>query len=204
MEPDEKKTPWGWIVAGAAAIGLGLYLAFKGDDSTVTTGERKWTPQDIDWLRRMLVLEVGDIDPGPEWAGVAYVAVNRAIKGNKSIEAVVHANAWIGSGPDATDYLGIMGANQGKSPKGRPAPPIHPRWGISEAFAKGVLAGTVPNPIGKRTSYVHYRSLKPANGKPPGDFMDFQGKRAPKWVVPKSAGGLAVNDPLTVGRATFV
>lgn len=202
------KSGGGLYLGLLAAAGLGLAIAFrpKADEGPVAagTGERTWTPSDVEWLARMFTMEVGDIDPGPEWAGVGYVARNRALRNGKGLREVVYSPSWIGTGPDGRDYLSIMGQNEGRSARGRLAPPTHARWQKALGFAKQVLLGAVENPIGTRRSYVHPRSLEPASGPAPKGVMVREGKLWPVWAVAKAEGGKAEQAPLEVGRAVFV
>lgn len=196
-----------------AGIATGLYLAFgrkkspnqpgqPGDIPIPTTG---WGMEDREYLARVLIMEAGDIASGPEWAGIAWVAVNRATRRKVSIRDVVAATSWIGGGDDAKDYLEALVSGPGYVTAGdRRSPLDHSRFSEAYDFAGNVLTGQVKNPIGKRENFVHPRGLeKCAWSGPQGKYYCLDGLRYPIWAISTSMGGKAPYEPLKIGRAVF-
>jgi hypothetical protein len=168
------------------------------------------------------MMEVADVDPGPEWAGVAWVALNRARRQGKTVRQVVVSDSWTGTGAAARDWQVTIQQGRGyRSPMGRISPVDQPRWQKAVEFARAVLAGEVPNPIGEREGYVHpggmprcrfadgtglrweAGGLVPVVNQAEASHVCQGGRALPVWVVAADEGGAARTEPVEVGRAVF-
>lgn len=176
------------------------------------------TPSNQEWLARILLTEAGDIDDEEEWAGIAWVAMNRAaqwkaqVEGkmargealsswalenypDSSVRAVVATSGWFGDTPPAR--LSSDGILQGR------------RAAHALEFAGRLLSGVVSNPVGDRTHFVHPSGM-PRCG-PEGERTKSRVCRQtayglrwmPYWAIDPVEGGSAEYTPVGQGRAVF-
>lgn len=184
------------------------------------------TADNADWLARIMVVEAADATSA-EGVGIGFVAKNRATRAviDKSIRAVVTARAgasWFGAAYDP----GYCYAT------GDPAPPCatrsarpgiatsHPKYPAAKVLAQGILDGTVANPVGDRTMFLHPWGVgrcaaagEPClgrSGRPYGTCQDWSaispstGMRCIDFGhLPRTQGGTAAAEQLRVGPAVF-
>lgn len=148
-----------------------------------------------EWLARILLTEAGDIDDEEEWAGIAWVALNRAAAANTTVREVVATKAWFGAAPPARLFsAGIL--------EGR-------RAAHALEFAGRVLAGEVENPIGDRTHFVHPSGMPRCDSEGAATRSrvcrrTYYGLRQmPYWAIDSAEGGSAEYTPEGHGRAVF-
>lgn len=190
--------------AAKLLIGLGagvLVLAISRAASATVRVPISKTPENVEWLARVLMVEQsasGREPPWDEWAGIAWVAINRAAKLNASIREVLLRESypvWFGASPPDRLYADDL-LLKGNGPK-------------ALTFADRVLDGQVENPIGVRISFVHPKGL--ARCEQAGVLesrricvMTSAGLRwLPVWAVSKDDGGVAKLDPMQHGAAVF-
>jgi hypothetical protein len=168
----------------------------------------KFTDEDVEYLARILVVEAGGHKE--DWPGIAWVAVNRARRNyggrGTTIKDQVDTPRWFGSAG-----VGYQKVHTGRTPSGRPL--LGGQVGRdARAFARAVLDGRVPSPIGDRISFVHYSGMRRCResevGEVSGRFICDDHPRygprwVPKWIVSPDKGGVARSEPVDVGRATF-
>ena len=206
--------PWKWLVGG-----LGLFAIWwlmkeskdpkpqprpiapaKPEPKDEFSGSPLWrkpTVEDEEYLAKVIVKEAGDTSAGPEWGGIAWVAINRANRKKVSIKDVVAVTSWPGGGPRGRAFVADIKSDR---------PMESSRYPSALDIASSILRGEVPNPIGKRRHFVHKRGLKRCNapeGTKIGKFICIGGRKLPAWIVGKAQGGLAGYTPIDVGRATF-
>jgi len=200
-----------WVpLALAGGGGLALVASMAGKRKVDAPGDFRFTSEDIEYLSRIALVEAGASDVGRgEWAAIMWVAVNRARTNyggrGTAIRDQVDTPKWFGSAG--------VGYNKIHTEEGLPDRESKARKDARD-IARGVLSGTVRNPIGSRLSFTHCGAMKRCDevGRAEGETSEkmicydhpVYGLRwLPKWIVPKSAGGLAKNEPVTVNRATF-
>ena len=171
---------------------------------------RKPTAEDEEYLAKVIVKESGDKGPSKEWAGIGWVAVNRANRKKRSIKKVVGVTSWPGGGSRGKAFVEDILSDK---------PLEHRRFPQALEIASSLLRGEIPNPIGPRWHFVHKRSLSRTNkpdgtlipgkvsektGRKGGDRIAFGGRALPVWIVSrKKKHGKAMYEPLKVERATF-
>lgn len=181
------------------------------------------TPENREYLTRILLVEAGDTLDRDEWAAIAYVAVNRAERWyataerkirqgkelslwarehypNRGVKAVVDAVGWFGS----------------DEPRGRLNSPEllgHTLAGRMRSFADDVFDGRIKNPIGPRTMFVHPSGMKACGAEGVSKTSSgetrvcrstaFGLRWIPDWAISSTEGGRAENEPVEEGRAVF-
>lgn len=132
---------------------------------------------DAEALAAVVIAEAGDIDPGPEWAGIMQVAQNRARAWGATLDDVIRSRVegrpvW----NNARAFLRMLDNA-----------PQSPRYRRAMLFAAAQLMGAHRNLIGARKNFCH-----------PGSMGAL-----PSWAVSSSDGGKASYEPLRIGRALF-
>ena len=160
------------------------------------------TPENREWLARVMMTEqaFGGKEPDyREWAGIAYIAINRSKRTNKSIRQVVHASDWFGADPPARMTSGSL-LRTGNGP-------------LAWAFANAIFDGKVWNPVGPRWHFIHIAPFDPCS-EPGAHLSDkfvcadtgprYGTRKIPRWSVARSQpGGRADYLPVNVGTARF-
>lgn len=194
---------WGrWAIIGgsAAAAFAGITLiSRRASGATMSIpggGIKTWTDEDIEYLARVLIMETGLIRDRTEMAGIAWVAVNRALMGwgrsypkNSPIKTVVSGTHWPGGGPRGNSFVEAIQMDSPGKTAYHSAPVGHKNIQKARDFAKNILTGKIPNPIGPRRSFLH-----------PGGMG---GRPLPSWIISKKNGGTAANEPLALAGAIF-
>lgn len=191
------------LSVGIAAL---VYFVLVRKGYAWTIGKKPAIPdtfENREWLARILMTEqsfygvsIGYL----EWAGIAWVAINRAEKKGKTIRQIVDSARWFGSTPPDRLYSDTL-LSKGNGP-------------AAVAFANRLFEGRALNPIAQRQSFLHPGGMKrcEAAGRSPGEVandyicapMDKFGYRwVPQWIVSPTQGGVAVNEPQVAGNAVF-
>ena len=153
---------------------------------------------DVDALTRTLIVETSFLrtnHPENEFAGICYVAINRAKKHNRNLKDTLFPP---GKPTWNNDPKGRFSDRWNKAH-------THPNFGAAKAFVERLLIKKeIPNPIEDCTNFVHPRGLGPCNASSPckGKRKCVDGRCLPVWSVPISAGGTA-KKVITVGKAVF-
>ena len=198
----------GVAIAGGLALLLLLLKGGGGDKKAGDSGAvvpgidprlltHDWSSEDVEYLARVLMMEAASRPDSPEWAGIAWVAVNRALDWSPhTIRGQVARIRWPGGGERGRAFVERI---QGSYPTRQRTYPQ------ALAFAERVLTGQVPSPVGRRKHFVHRRGMKDCiNGTCGGTLLCVSGKCIPVWAVSKDLpGGRAEYQPVVVGRATF-
>jgi len=157
------------------------------------------TAENREWLARILMTEAafrGEPDY-KEWAGISWVAINRAIKaGHGRIRPIVDASGWFGKAPPSRMY-GRDLLTKGNGPK-------------AVAFVNSLFEGKVGNFISSRRLFFHITGMPKCNraGVKSGryiciDYGEHGKHKAPLWGVHPSDGGSAKTNPLRGKRTVF-
>lgn len=178
------------LAAAAAATAGRWWPAVRDWASSVQGG-----PGAADAIARAIVVELGSKGTRQERAGIAYVAINRAKRWGAKVPDVIYSRVegrpvW-GSRPSKYNPL-LDRVDTGS------------RW-YKRALdvAQAALAGTEPNPIGRRRAFVHptfpsYRS--PGGTRVATDVPGLGRRWLPSWSVSKKEpGGRATYEPVNVG-----
>lgn len=203
--------------------GVALFLLAKKASAWTGAGKPRIpdTPENRDWLTRLLLTETGDVGDKEEWAAIAYVAINRAEAWqatadrklrqgkplsawavqhypNMAIKAISDTSGWFGSTPPEKFTSGTI--------------LTHPRAGKVRSFVDDIFDGAIANPIGPRKMFVHPGGM-PECGVPAGTKnrdgsrvcreTEFGYRWIPIWAIPSEEGGRAEYDPQKEGRAIF-
>ncbi len=161
------------------------------------------TAENREWLARILMTEAafrGEPDY-EEWAGISWVAINRALRsGTGRVRVVVDTSSWFGKAPPARMYPDSL-LRTGNGPK-------------AVAFVNAIFEGKVANFIGDRWHFFHISGMptcsqtwaKNASGSRICiDYGGDLGKHwAPKWGVHPFDGGSAKNSLVLGKRTVFV
>lgn len=201
--------PWApWVVLGAGAVFLIFGFSRKAEASTMSVlMGRTWTDEDAEYLARVLIMETGFGRNLEEMKGVAWSAVNRAIKNKTSIKKVTAILSWPGPGARGQSFVAAMQMDQPGRSAMHDAPVGHQNIIKAREFTKNLLMGKVSNPVGNRTNFCHPSGM-PASDQPDGvknakgNRISKNGRWLPLWAVNRSQGGM-VDDALLVGGAIF-
>ncbi len=227
-------SPAGLLYAGA---GLGLLgLAWRGGYLDKALRPDATNAEDAaGWLARLILAEGGNVVVGEEeGVGIAYTALNRVRrKGFSTVQDAVTRDAgkrWFGARrTHGYCYLTETALCPGRTRGGKTVTQTS-AYARAKVFAKEVLDGKHPNPIGNRTHFVHPRAFVRKHGicSTPGERFGNSRARGgmypnpdgawvcatpgkgvgptymPRWAVARSAPeGAATYEPRWVGRAVF-
>jgi len=151
---------------------------------------------DVDALTRTLVVETSYLTahhPEAEFAGVCWVAINRARNAGRSLQDTLYPPGkpnWNGSSTFAQRWSSAH---------------THPNFNAAKVFVDRLLIKKeIPNPIQDCTNFVHPKGLKACNISSPckGKRKCVGGRCLPLWSVPVDAGGTA-KKVITIGKAIF-
>lgn len=213
------------LVIAAGGLGLLGWGFFRGwFDRNLLSPRRKTgrlgalepTPLEVDSLARLILTESSEEGiGGPEGAGIAYVALNR-IKASRgkwtTAEDLVFdrtGKTWFGD-TRGKGYCYFTGTYlcPGRT-RGDKLVWEHRKWTVAALQASRVLHGKEPNPVGKRTSFVHPGGMPvcaEAGVQKKGRLCSntAAGLRwMPAWILAAGEGGNAPNEPISVGSAVF-
>lgn len=217
----------GWLIAILATIGGGAALIWARSAGALTarvpapalpapvrpagapapstrpTGPLGLTDDDVDYLARMLVMEVGGGNVGtPEGAGVAWIAYNRMRRQGVPMRQIVGTTAWPGGGERGESFVQAIHAPAGTRTAYHTAPLGTSAYTTALTFSRHFAAGEIRNPgIGAREHFSHPRGFRDCQiGEDVGSgwtchyWPEFGRKRVPTWLTV---------DPIVVGRAVF-
>lgn len=199
----------GWFMIAVGALVVAAVR--KASAATPARGPQRavvWPGAGVDdaeYLARILMIESAG-GAVPEWSAIAWVAVNRARRGQSSVRSVVAVPGWFGSGAAAEEAARRVSARHGERIGGRTAPPDYAEFPEALDLATAILAGRVPSPIGDRRHFVHPQILPVCTeptGTAVGSRICVDGRLFPSWSVSQAAGGRADYEPMRVGRAVF-
>lgn len=186
--------PWWGYALGAGASWAAYYFLW------LDTPELPDTPENREWLARILMTEHNNPKSKTEWLGIAWVAINRAVSQGKTIRQVVDTSAWFGASPPDRLYGNAL-LTKGRGPE-------------AVALADKIFEGDTSNPIGKREKFVHPGGMPKCSAFEwvtraktqtracryvPGYGMRWM----PYWITAPMYGGTATNFPLRQGAAVF-
>jgi hypothetical protein len=153
--------------------------------------------EDREYLARLLIMQ--DVLTQDEWAGIAWVALNRIHEGQcDTMRECVTSSNWSTN----EERRARVAAPAGWVDRwGHPSPPDSPRWSEALEFASAVLAGEIPNPIGERRHFIHPESLHTCidEGVITGEYICQDGRKYPLWAVP----GYSEHEPIMIHRTLF-
>lgn len=114
--------------------------------------------EDVEYLARMTILEAGGIGPSEEWAGIMWVAMNRAKTKGRTVKSIVTDCRFPGCSSRGYSYVEAVAAPGGvgyRSPHGHRSPLDHREWPHALDFATKLADGQIDNPIGPREHFFH-------------------------------------------------
>jgi len=174
------------------------------------------TPLEVDALTRLILTESHEAGiGGPEAAGIAYVALNR-IKASRGKLATAEdlvmdrtGRTWFGD-TRGKGYCYFTGTHlcPGRT-RGGKLVWEHRKWLVAAEQASRVLRGKEPNPVGKRTLFVHPGGMPAcaeAGAVKKGRICtgtDAGIRWMPRWILTAEEGGAARTEPIYVGTAMF-
>jgi hypothetical protein len=186
--------PW-WLLP----IGVGAGLAY------LIVRERNGK-EDAEYLARMTILEAGGIGPSEEWAGIMWVAMNRAKTQGRSVKSIVTDCRFPGCSSRGYSYVEAVAAPGGvgyESPHGHHSPLDHREWPQALDFATKLVQGKIENPVGPREHFFHPGGMPRCSAE--GAWNErrnricHQGHWWPLWGFAE----YAENPPIRLGRAVF-
>jgi len=164
--------------------------------------------EDVEYLARVVIMEHAQVGPGEEWAGIMWVALNRAAGKGKTVREVVVTSAWPGGGARGQAYVEAIQQSGGegyRSGYGHRAPPDSSYWSEALSFARQVVDRQVDNPIGPRKHFFHPGGMPGCGNLAEGEWNEtgsrccVDGRLWPAWGMPEQAEF----PPIRVGTAVF-
>ena len=211
-----------WVPVAAA---LGVLLLVRKAFAWSGTGKPKIpdTPDNREYLTRILLVEAGDTLDKDEWAAIAYAAINRAERwyaaADKKIREGRALSPWAQQHyPDrgvkaVVDSAGWFGNDEPRARLNSAEILRHNLAGRVRSFVDDIFDGKVTNPIGPRRLFVHHGGMprcavEGETSTSRGETRvcrqtDFGLRWLPDWIIATSEGGRAENDPIVVERAVF-